>query len=316
MDILNRLWRHLRSMYYRMLCSFYGIKPVGGGEEPPVETPPVETPPVETPPVETPPVDAWHKPLGEEAGKDPEINCFKTMDEFVKAHGEKVKLISQKGVIVPGADATPEAKEKFLNDLGRPATPAEYKLDAVEGMHESIKITPETTAQFNGEMHKIGLSNDQANAINKMQMNFVNEAIKVQDAAEIKASEEAETALRKDWGPDYDVKFAEVSRLISKIGGQELTDALGDKGSNPIVVKALSSLAGMLSEDQVNTLKNVNTPAAGDETVEQAKGKIAEIEKPGSDDYKILHDENHLNHKNIVTERNRLYQIAYPTGGN
>ncbi len=288
-------------------------------ETPPVtppETPPV-TPPVETPP-ETPPVEAWHKGFGEDAGKDEDVTRYKTAEEFYKGFKERGEALGKKGIIVPDANATPEQREKFLNDLGRPTAPGEYKLDAVEGLHESIKVTPETTTHFNGEMHKIGLTNEQANAVNKMQMSFVDQAVKAQETAEKEAATTAETALRAEWKGDYDVNRANVARLITKAGGQEAIDAMGGVdglGNNPVVLKALGVIAGMLSEDQINSIRSPIGQEGGNETVEEAKAKIAEIQKVGSDDYKALMDPDHVNHKAIVAERDRLFKKQFPTGG-
>ncbi len=331
MDNLNRLLRQFKPMIWRLIFKLHGFKfyQYGGGEgDPPADPPPADPPPSDPPPSDPPPppdpnANAFFDGLSEEnrgVNKDnvATLSKFKTADDLAKSYIELETKVGAKGVLVPGPDATPEAKEKYYNDLGRPATPGEYKLEAVEGMHESIKVTEETTSHFNGEMHKIGLTNEQANSVNAMQMNFVNDAIKAQDAAELKASQDAETALRGEWKENYDVNKASVVRLITKTGGQEALDAMGGVdgiGNNPVVLKTLGVIAGMLSEDQVNNLKNVNAPSGGDETVDQAKARIKEIESPDSEDYKALNDQNHKDHKKIVDERTRLYGKAYPMVG-
>ena len=320
MDILNRLTRHLRSMYYRTLFAVNGFKyyPYGGGEEADGEGKGDEGGEGsgdedkggegEKP---------WHSVLGEDAGKDPEITRYENAGEFYKAHQEKVSMISKKGIIVPDANAAPEVKDKFLNALGRPEKPEGYKLDPVEGIHESIKVTPETTQRFNGEMHKMGLTNEQANSINAMQMNYLNDAVKAQEQAEKTASEAAETSLRAEWKDKYDANKNAVVALMTKAGGQEAIDAMGGVeglGNNPVVLKALGVISGMLSEDQINKIQGPKGPQGGNETQEEAKAKLSEFMKPGSDDHKALIDENDLRHGEVVSNRDRLYKIAYPGG--
>ncbi len=322
MDNFNRLWRKLKPVYYRILFKLHGFKfyQYGGGIDPPADPPPEDPPPADPPPSD-PNANPFFDGLSEEnrgVNKDnvATLSKFKSADDLAKSYIELETKVGTKGIIVPDSNATPEVKEKFLNDLGRPEKPEGYKLDAVEGMHESIKITDETTTHFNNEMHKIGLTNAQANQINAMQMKFVNESIVSKEKADKVASDTAETALRADWKGDYDVKVAEVQRLFSKVGGQDLINAFGDKGNDPTVVKAMSVLAGMLSEDQINSIRSPIGQEGGNETPEEAKSKIAELTKSGSESHKALMGENHVDHKKMVAEQTRLFEKAYPKGGN
>ena len=252
MDNLNRLWRQFKPMLKMLMNERGEVDPT---PEPTTEPAPEPTPEPKPEPTPKPDPNAneFFDGLSEEnraVNKDnvATLSKFKTADDLAKSYIELETKVGAKGILVPGPDATPEEKEKHLNDLGRPPTPDGYKLDPVEGMHESIKVTDETSAHFNGAMHKIGLTNEQANAVNAMQMNFVNDAIKTQDAAELKASQDAETALRAEWKEHYDVNKASVVRLITKAGGQEALDAMGGVdgiGNNPVVLKAFGVIAGM-----------------------------------------------------------------------
>ena len=254
---------------------------------------------------------AWYEQLGEDAAKDPEVTKYKEPGEFYKGYKEKVAMIGKKGVILPGENATPKDKERFLNAIGRPKSPEEYKLNPIEGLHESIKPTPETTAAFQAEAHKMGFTNDQANQLNTWYLKQVSGMAQAQDKADTEAMQTAETALRSDWGEKFEANKNMVAKMMLGAGGEEAIQALGDKANDPTVLKALGKIAGLLNEDQIGNLKPLNTPAPGSESKEQAQAKIKEYSDQLSDPKSAISDENNPGHKAAVAERTRLYGIAY-----
>jgi len=240
------------------------------------------------------------------------LSKFKTVDDLGKSYVELQTKIGQKGVLIPKEGAPPEEKEAYLNAIGRPAKPEEYKFDAIEGLHESIKVTPETTAFFNNSVHKIGLTNEQANAINKMQLEFVNNAIKEQDRLELEASQKADTALRTEWKDKFDANKDLVSKMVAKLG-DEFVQALGDKASNPSVLKGLGILALSMSEDQIGKLGSFTSSSGGSK--EEASAKIAEYANQLATDPKsAIADVNHPGHKAAVADRTKQYNIAHGGG--
>lgn len=258
---------------------------------------------------------SWVDVLPDEAQKDPEITKYKTPEEFYNGYREKVAMIGKKGVIVPAENATPEETNKFFNSIGRPDKPEGYKFAQLEGLHETIKVTPEAQSAFSKAAHEAGLTNKQLNHINGWYLNNVSNIIKQQEQAEIVATKQAETALRQEWGEKFDTNRAAVSNLMLKVGGQELVDSLGGVdglGNKPLFLKALGKIAGMLSEDQINSIQGPVTQQGGNETKEQALAKIKDMnENTANDLNKALFDEKNPKHDEAVMERQRLYKIAY-----
>jgi hypothetical protein len=260
----------------------------------------------------------WVKVLPEEAHKDPNVLKYKTPQEFYEGYKNQTKLIGAKGVIVPGENAKPEEKEAFYNALGRPAKPEGYKLEPIEGLHKSIEITPESSSAFQAMAHKFGLNNETANGLNQFLMSAVNQVVVNQEKAQQESMLKAETALRQEWGKDYEKNKAAVGKLALTVGGQEFLDAMGGAdglGNNPIVMKVLAKIQGAMSEDQVKNISvGPGSTSKGEESQADALKKIGDIKSMTTEE-RNKHpywNENDPKHDEAVKEMSRLYGIAYP----
>lgn len=244
----------------------------------------------------------WIESLPEELKNDPNISKYKSSEELAKGHLNAVKLVGAKGVIIPGKDAKPEEVEKFYNALGRPEKPEGYKLTPIENLHPSIKekYTPEAEAVFKAEMHKIGLTNAQVDALHKWYFENASKGELLKEQATEKAIKDGEAALRQKYGKEYDIKLANAIKIVKKFGGQEAIDALGDTGSHPAVVKMMMEISNHFSEDMIKSFGEKKTEGSN-----AAKEKIKTI----------LADKSHPYWKGdseAIKEVTKLYQEAYP----
>lgn len=258
--------------------------------------------------------------IPQEYVKDPNVTKYKDLPEFLKGHVNQSKLIGAKGIIVPKEDASPEEQEKFLNALGRPEKPEGYKLTQVQNLHQSIKVTPETQGAFHTQAHKLGLTNKQADGLNQWYLNALNQMTVNQEKVDLDAVQKAETALRSEWGEKFDNNRANVVKLLTKVGGEELINSMGGAnglGNNPVVLKALGKIASMVSEDQMNLFDkggNSVDGVSGNETKEQAMKKIVDINNADQKTHPYWNDRD-PKHDEAVKERQRLYNIVYGGGG-
>lgn len=254
--------------------------------------------------------------IPEEYTKDPNVTKFKNIPDFLKSHISLGKMVGAKGVIVPKDDAKPEEVEKFYNALGRPEKPEGYKIDVPKDLHKSIVITPESISGYQMLAHKHGLSQKQADGLNKDWLTIQNKIAVENERAEIEAAQTAETKLRTEWGSKFEAKRDMIAKAMLRAGGQEALDAMGGVeglGNNIPVMRAWGNLIGLLSEDSINTLKVENGGSGdgqhGNETPEQA---IEKIRAMNSDPKHPFMDEKHPDHDKAIEERKRLYKIAYP----
>lgn len=270
--------------------------------------------------------DAWFKGLPDDAvvtvndqgtekqiklKEHPSVGKFKTTADIAKSYVEleqhKGKLESQisKSVVIPGKDAKPEEREAFYNRLGRPEKAEGYKLEDVQGLHQAIKVTPESSKGFFDAAHKLGITQGQANELNKWFLGTLSQSLSAQDKANQDLADKTKNELVQEWGKDYDKNMTMAKRFVEQMGGQEAVNAIGDLGSNPVMLKIFAKAAQSMSEDTVSNLgfNSLNMSPA------QAKQKIAEQK---DDPKSAYNNENDSKHGQAVTEMRELYKVAYP----
>ncbi len=263
------------------------------------------------PELETAPIVAtesdWANIFPEPFRKDPLIAKYKNGAELAEGIRSLNETIGRKGVLVPKPDA-PQAEWDAFNETVagavRPAKPEDYKLTPPDQLHPSVKINPEVQKWFQTTAHAAGMSNKQANALYQGFLNNSSAAAAMQEKAQLEARQKGETALRTAWGAHYDQNIALATRLAKQIGGQELLDALGDRGNHPVVLRTFARLAGALSEDSMKTLgiSSLSTASASD-----AK---AQIDRINADMKHAYWNKNDPNHSKAVKEMRELHLAA------
>jgi hypothetical protein len=168
------------------------------------------------------------------------LNKFKTVEDLAKSYTNLEALIGKKS-----EQFTVEDLQAIKKIRGIPTSAEEYGV--VEG-------TPEEVGKFFKEQaHKLGLDKNatlELTAAYKAQMESAIEAD--QKAAEERhASNEAE--LKREFGGAFEQRIALAQQAALTIGGEALIEALGEAGlgTNPVVIKALTKLGTMLSEDSI-----------------------------------------------------------------
>ena len=244
--------------------------------------------------------------IPEDIRNDPNIKKYKDIGELAKGHLETVKLVGRKGVILPTENSTPEEKEKFYNSIGRPEKAELYKFTPIENLHHTIQIQPESEAAFKGIAHQLGLTQSQADGLNAWYLSNVSGQLGKQDEAFDIAKKGAETKLRAEWGAEYNQNLILAKRITEKFGGKEAIAALGDLGNNPAALKLLANIGKRMSEDSIN------------------HGEISDLATSTLDAKKrieILNRQimgmktNDPDYDKLLKERIKLYEIAYPAGG-
>src|SRR3990167_1384409 len=236
--------------------------------------------------------------------KDSPIAKYQTIGEAFKGYGEAQKLIGAKGAIIPGDKAEQAEWDKFFNSIGRPEKPEGYKLSPVENLHPELKITPEVEAGFKSLAHRHGLTGKQADGLYKEYFGMISGSLTKRDEKMLSGKHAAETALRTEWGADYDSNASKAKRLVEKFGGANAREAFGELGNNPIVLKTLANIASKFSEDgfiKGETVTNAET--------KEAQQKITEIENNKDHPY---FNRSAPGHDEAVKEVMRLRSIVHP----
>jgi hypothetical protein len=241
--------------------------------------------------------------LPAEAKSDPSITKYKTGEDLFKGHKNLVEMIGKKGVTLPAEGASEDEVNKFYNSMGRPEKSDAYQFAKVENLHPEVAVTAEAEKGMKDILHKVGLSNKQADALNTLYLTRMSEALVKRDQENEQSKKETQTVLQREWGNKYPENLALANRLVKVFGGDNVIAALGDLGGNPDVLKFLSSIGRKLSEDSINNVGGVDLLAdAG-----TAKNKIVELNK------KIMDmKQSDPGYHDLIQEVSRLYKIAYP----
>ena len=241
--------------------------------------------------------------IPEEIRNDPNIKKYKDIGELAKGHIETVKLVGRKGVLVPTEQSSKEEVDKFYNSIGRPEKPEGYKLTKLEKLHPSIKTTPESEKAFFDVAHSIGLTQSQADGLNKWYMETISGGLAKQDEASSEYRKQVETQLRQEWGSEFENNLGMTKRLVVKFGGEKALDEFGDLGNNPAVLKVLHNMAKKMSEDSINHSGFSDLM----QTPDTAKAQIKELNK------RIINmNQNDPEYGDLIKKKDMLYKIAYP----
>jgi hypothetical protein len=179
---------------------------------------------------------------------------FKDEGALLKSYIEAQKKIGQKGVLLPGENATDEDKNNFYKQLGRPDAPEGYDLKKPENMSEDLVYDEDRVKWFAEISHKLGLSKAQVQG-------FFDEHNKVEAA---KAEENKKTleefknnsiaSLKKEWKSDFSRKMSKVEATVKVFGGREGIELLKATGLNfhPVMVKMLEKIGSRMGEHMLH----------------------------------------------------------------
>lgn len=261
----------------------------------------------------------WYQALTQDGAVRQALHSggFKNFEEFGKSYLETKSLVGRKGVIVPGADATPEQRAAALAQFGRPEKPDGYAFKYPDG------YTPtESDKAYETEMRQAlfdaGVPAFAVEKIADKHMAYVakvtGEATKALADYEAAGKQEI-AALEKQWGGDAAKNRALAQRAAATILPPDSPlyaklDSL--MGSGPFV--DLMYRVGTMISESGGALKAGGDPGRfGPLTKEAASAKIAEVRDAATRDPKHAYvNQQHPEHAAMQKQMMEWYQIAYP----
>lgn len=299
-----------------------------------VETPTVaESATVEAPPEASPIEEVKPAPVefgtsvSEEYKDLVATKGFQSTDDALKAYVNLEAMVGN-SVRIPSDDASPEAKNEFLNKikdiegilikdsddfytkLGRPETSDAYKFEIEQTRVNQVPGLSEDLAEFQTKAHELGLTQEQASALVDMRIQGMTQS----EESLIAERDASVDALKKTWGNDYDNRLKGVATVLENLKGQ-YGDALTElvespAGNNVAFLQMTSELAAMYAEKGHKGLSKADFGM----TPELAHAKISE-KRADSGFMSAYGDPFHAGHKTAVTEMTKLYQLASGVSG-
>jgi hypothetical protein len=226
-------------------------------------------------------------------------------DSLGNSYVELQKLVGSR-VKVPTDDSTEEDVNSFYNQIGRPESPEKYSIDL-----PSDSYPQEVIQSFLKEAHASGLTNKQAQAAINFYNTIETDGQINSDAAMQQAKVDAESALKKEWGPsEYAKELAVSRRAFNRFADDDLKAFVNETGvtNNVAMIKFLNRIGKAFSEPDMGGAGKDSGSIDGD----SAKIEISAMLKDTSHKYnEALFDNTHPKHAEAMSYRDHLYDIVY-----
>jgi len=233
--------------------------------------------------------------------EDKALANFEDMNQFVKSYLHAQKMVGLDKIPVPNKYATDEDWKEVYKRLGAPEKPDQYKYKFDKGQ----EVDENTLKSFNEVAQRNGLLPKQAENLVKF-YNELNQQALSKEASQIDATRlESEAVLKTEFGSEYNKRLDQAKRLaVNTLGSEFLNNTIlknGSKlGDNVALIKAFSSLADKLSEDEI-----VKGEGADYMSAKELQRQLDELQQKGSPYW----DKMHPNHKRNVDEVFKLREM-------
>ena len=239
--------------------------------------------------------DTWQTQyLSEDLQGNDTLSKFKDVGSLGNSYVELQKLVGSR-VKVPTDDSTEEDVNSFYNQIGRPESPEKYSIDL-----PSDSYPQEVIQSFLKEAHASGLTNKQAQSAINFYNTIETDGQINSDAAMQQAKVDAESALKKEWGPsEYAKELAVSRRAFNRFADDDLKAFVNETGvtNNVAMIKFLNRIGKAFSEPDMGGAGKDSGSIDGD----SAKIEISAM----------LKDNTHPKHAEAMSYRDHLYDIVY-----
>ncbi len=247
----------------------------------------------------------WRAGLSPELRDAAEISKYKDVNELVKGHLNQAKLVGKDKLALPKDDKDQAAWDQVYAKLGRPEAAEGYKLPDV-AMDDEVKqfFPKEAVADFAKVAHTLGLSQKQVEGLYKWRVESENNANRQWKERGVKDTQDAETALRREYGGAYAERVALAKKVVEVASkGDDAVKAFWLKhGDNPAFVKGLANLGAHLSEDTLGP--------GGAKGLTMTPTEIqTEIDTLQSDPKSAYHDDRNPQHEAAVERMTQLLDM-------
>jgi len=248
--------------------------------------------------------EGWFESLSSDDLKTaPALKNFKTLEGLAKSFLSAQKMVGADKIVLPNEHSTKEERDEFLRKIGRPDTPEDYgfKPPTKEELPEGATYNEELDKAFAKKAHELGLTKEQANALRQWHNEAALASAKSSEEVMAKSYEEAQNALRKEWGKAYEANLDLANKAVRTFDPKNKLIELG-LANDPDVVRMFAQIGKAISEDKLVVADAGRTPAS-------AKQEINSIMGNPKHPY---FDKDHPAHKDAVAKVAELFAQANP----
>lgn len=233
------------------------------------------------------------------------LSKFKDVGALGNSYLELQKMVGSR-VKVPGDDATDDDLNNFYNQIGRPDQPDKYDLKMPDAEYNQSKVQA-----FLEQAHASGLTNKQAQAAIDFYHSMEVDSHVNAEASMQQAKLDAETALKKEWGPsEYAKNLAVSRRAFNRFADDDLKKFVNETGvtNNVAMIKFLHRIGSAFSEPALAG----SGKDTGSVDPDSAKLEINAMMNDKQHKYnEALFDNTHPKHMEALSYRDHLYDVVY-----
>jgi hypothetical protein len=269
--------------------------PAGGGNPAPQNAAEQALRDVETGPPEYIPAKFWDSDK-----RVPRI------EDLGKGYQNLEKLLGREKVPVPTNDDDEEGWQRWYAASGRPEAPDKYEFKRPDQLPQGLGYDQDLEGHFRTMAHVNGLNKRQANALYDAYVKTQVERHAAYETGQKQARTQAEQALRRMHGQQYEAKLTAGKMLMTQYATPDLRKRLDETGmgNDPALIDMFIKLGEQMGGER--QLQGKAPEQAGNP--EDAKKAISEFRNRYE---KELMSKEHPDHDLRVREYNQLFQRAY-----
>jgi hypothetical protein len=241
----------------------------------------------------------WKSTLPDDLKNDPTLSNFKDVESLAKTVVHQQK---QMGSRIP----LPKTEEEFselYGKLGRPDEAGGYEINVPTEL--STYFDDGALNEFKNVAHKIGLNQNQVNALIEYQSGAIQHELTNEPAALQAQAEETTATLKQEWGLDYDKNLRAAKRALQVYGDDEIMELMNTSaGNHPAVVKLFARLGKEVTEDMAQNTQNNNVAVSPLDAKDEINATMANPKHP-------YFDASHPEHRTAIERMRQLHEKVY-----
>lgn len=241
----------------------------------------------------------WAKALG---GNEAWESKYTSLKSLLGSHASLETMMGRDKLVVPTEHSSADEWNAFYTKLGRPEKADGYGIKRPDGVPDGI-WDDKLVAGFQAKAHELGLTPKQASALVAWQLGTTQEAVKAAEAQATQAREQTVTALKTEWGADYETKLVAAKQAAIAVGGDALLNN-PKFSSDPDFIKVMAKVGEMIGEKG-------NLPGGRDVQSGFNGDPKAEIARIYADPKHPYFDATHPGHAQAMKDVQALFAKAY-----
>lgn len=232
---------------------------------------------------------------------------FTSLEGLTGAYRNMERMMSTEKMPIPREDSPEDVWDYAYNRMGRPENASDYELEKPEDLASEEMWDEDQVGQFKEFAHKLGLSQRQASALVKYQLDMTGQGLEQVRAGHEATLEAAQQDLAKDWGNDFDANLELAQKAANVLDPEIVEDPV--LANNPKLLKALAKVGQMMGEGRLKAGRDIMRPVVDVDAEIRAITIDEDPSNPWTAAYKSGSHPDHLKAVNYVQS---LFKRKYP----